>query len=476
MRLYSSIAEVRHALLSGQFSLPELVSLYLNRINQHAHLNAFIEVWPEEAVYRAEQIQQKLNNGTAGKLAGAVIGIKDNLLWKGHLSTSGSRILQGHVAAYTATALQRLLDEDALFIGRLNCDEFSMGSSGETSAYGPSRNPHQMERTPGGSSGGAAAAVAAQLCHAAIGSDTGGSIRQPAAFCGVVGFKPSYGSVSRYGLIAYGSSFDAVGPITQCVDDAHLIWETMQGADAHDATALGSTQVENAAAKLRVAVLRECFNHPSLSPIIRRKMVEVIEAMRQDGYEVEEVDLPMLSLIVPTYYILTTAEASSNLSRFDGVRFGQRASGVTDWDELYAKTRSEGFGPEVKRRILLGTFVLSSGYYDAYFTKAQRARTALKLATDAIFKHYDVVMSPVTTSEAFALGSHDKDPVAMYMEDIFTVHANLVGAAAIALPAGSMDSGLPFGIQWMAAQGNDRSLLDFSRHVSKHLSPAFTID
>lgn len=470
MRKYNSIIEVQSDLRSKVLSLPELVRYYISNIESKSSLNAFLEIWKEEAIQRALEIQDRFEKGTAGKLAGMVIGLKDNICYKDHAVSASSKILDGFHSIYNSTVVDRLLAEDAILIGRLNCDEFAMGSSNENSAFGAVRNPLDETRVPGGSSGGSAAAVAGDLCLAALGSDTGGSIRQPASLTGIVGFKPTYGRISRYGLIAYASSFDQIGPMTRSVYDAALLTEVMSGADDFDSTA-SSKEVPryskelNIQGKKKIAFIKECLESPGLNSEVRQKMENLIEKLREDGHEVEAVELPYLEHLVPTYYVLTTAEASSNLARFDGIHFGYRSKDAAGIDNTYKKSRTEGFGKEVKRRIMLGTFVLSSGYYDAYYGKAQQVRRVIHDMTMKVLSDYDFILTPTSTNEAFLLGENTKDPIAMYLEDIFTVQANLVGVPAISLPLGRKKSGLPFGIQLMGRKFEEKELLAFSNHL-----------
>ena len=404
-----------------------------------------------------------------------VIGIKDNICYKGHKVSAASKILENFESLFNATVIERLLAEDAIIIGRLNCDEFAMGSSNENSAYGPVKNPYNTETVPGGSSGGSTAAVAADLCLAALGSDTGGSIRQPASFCGLVGFKPTYGRVSRYGLIAYASSFDQIGPITKNIDDAALILKIIAGKDSYDST-LSSRPVPDfnselpTGEKFKIAYLKECIESPGLDPEVKDRIVEIIGQLRSLGHQVDPVDFPYLDYLVPIYYILTTAEASSNLSRFDGVHYGYRSPNAFDLESTYKKSRSEGFGKEVKRRIMLGTFVLSSGYYEAYYSKAQKARMIIRNKTREIFSGYDFIINPTTPGTAFKFGQKSKDPITMYLEDIFTVQANLAGIPAVSLPLGTHSSKLPYGIQLMADSFEDEKLLSFSKNLMQKFS------
>ncbi len=435
-------------------------------------MNAFLEVFEQSATADAERIDQKIKDGTAGKLAGMVIGIKDNICFKGHKVSASSKILENFESLYDATVIERLKNEDAIIIGRLNCDEFAMGSSNENSAFGTVKNPLDKNRVPGGSSGGSTAAVAANLCHAALGSDTGGSIRQPASFCGVVGLKPTYGRVSRYGLIAYASSFDQIGPITRSVEDAALILKVIAGADENDSTVSRKpvpalNNLPGAGKKHKIGYIKECIDNPGLDSEIKQRIEFIITELKADGHTVEPVEFSMLDFLIPTYYILTTAEASSNLSRFDGIHYGYRSPNAVDLESTYKKSRSEGFGKEVKRRIMLGTFVLSAGYYDAYYSKAQKARRMIKEKTEAILSSYDFILTPSTPGTAFEFGQKSGDPVTMYLEDIFTVQANLAGVPAISLPLGKHSNKMPFGLQLMGASFEEEKLLDFSETLMK---------
>ena len=467
--MYRTFAEVKSALASGATVL-DIVEHYLREIQQHQELNAFLEVFEDSAKEQAQQVDATIKNGNAGRLAGMVIGLKDNLCFKGHKVSASSKILEGFESLYTATAVQRLIDEGAVIIGRLNCDEFAMGSSNENSAFGPVKNPLDTTKVPGGSSGGSAAAVAAGLCTAALGSDTGGSIRQPASFTGTYGLKPSYGRISRYGLIAYASSFDQIGPFTNSLEDAALLTEIMSGKDEMDATSSSRT-VENLTeravpAKLRIAVIRESFEVSGIDPEVSGTMEKVMEKLRNEGHTVEMVSFPYMDYMVPVYYVLTTAEASSNLARFDGVHYGYRSSDAQGVEQTYVKSRSEGFGPEVKRRIMAGTFVLSHGYYDAYYTKGQKVRRVLQNTTNEIFANYDIILLPTTPSTAFGINAV-KDPIQMYLQDIYTVHANLTGNPAISLPLGKHSNGLPFGVQVMTDHFKEKELFDFSAYLEK---------
>lgn len=471
MQTYSSLAETRKGLASRSISCTSTVQHFLGRIEEQKHLNAFLEVFTASALLKAAEVDEKLKNGTAGKLAGLVIALKDNICYKSHQVSASSKILEGFQSLYSSTVVERLLAEDAIIIGRCNCDEFAMGSSNENSAFGPVLNPHDTKRVSGGSSGGSAVAVAAGLCHAALGTDTGGSIRQPASFCGVVGLKPTYGRVSRHGVIAYASSFDQVGPLTHTVSDAAAILEVMSGMDEFDSTLSSkavpsyTTELSQKQGKTKIAYIRECIEHEGLDPEIRQYMQDLIARLRAEGHTVEAVDFPFLEFLVPAYYVLTTAEASSNLSRYDGVHFGYRSPNAFDLESTYKKSRSEGFGTEVKRRILLGTFVLSEGYYDAYYGKGQKVRRLIQEKTNAIFNDYEFILLPTTPGPAFEIGANSSDPIKMYLEDIFTVHANHAGIPAISLPLAKNKAGLPFGVQLMARHFEESALLRFSDYL-----------
>lgn len=467
--MYKTFAEVKTALASGSTVL-EIVEGYLNAIQQNSDLNAFLEVFEGSAKEKAIEVDAKRKAGNAGRLAGMVIGLKDNLCYAGHKVSASSKILEGFESLYTATAVQRLLDEDAVIIGRLNCDEFAMGSSNENSAFGPVKNFLNKNLVPGGSSGGSAVAVSAGMCTATLGSDTGGSIRQPASFTGTYGLKPTYGRISRYGLIAYASSFDQIGPFTNSLEDSALLLEIMAGEDEFDST-VSSRSVEAYSSiegiqPKKIAVIQESLHTEGIDPEVVAKMEDTIAKLKADGHEVDFVSFPYLEYMVPTYYVLTTAEASSNLSRFDGVHFGHRSSTAVGVEQTYKKSRSEGFGPEVQRRIMAGTFVLSHGYYDAYYTKGQKVRRVLKNKTEEILNKYDLILLPTTPSTAFELNAV-KDPIQMYLQDIFTVHANLTGHPAISLPLGKHSNGLPFGIQVMGKNFGEKDLFNFSSYLEK---------
>jgi aspartyl-tRNA(Asn)/glutamyl-tRNA(Gln) amidotransferase subunit A len=475
---YKSISAIQQDIEKDIVSVQQLVIGYLENIRQQEHLNAFLEVFEDEALSRAKELDQKHREGMdKGKLFGCVMAIKDNICYQGHRVSAASKILEGFTSVYSATAVKRLLSEDAIIIGRTNCDEFAMGSSNENSAFGPVLNAADPTRVPGGSSGGSAVAVQACMCHAALGSDTGGSIRQPAAFTGIVGVKPTYGRVSRHGLIAYASSFDQIGPMTHSIDDAAKILEVIAGKDAFDSTS-SSCPVEvctfdSPVKRARLAVLANTVESESLQPEIKQITRDFIEQLRAAGNEVETVDFSLLDYLIPTYYVLTTAEASSNLARYDGVHFGYRSPRATDMDTVYKKSRTEGFGREVKNRIMLGTFVLSAGYYDAYYARAQKVRRLLRDELKKILLHYDFVLLPATPSTAFRLGEKTNNPVEMYLADVFTVLANLTGNPAICFPIGKDKSGLPIGIQLLANHFEEKKLLEFSHHWYENMSEKF---
>jgi len=472
VKTYSSISEVQTDLYSGSTTCVALTQSYIARINENKKLNAFLEVFEQSALEKAKQVDEKVKAKTAGKLAGLVIGLKDNICYKSHKVSASSKILENFESLYDATVVERLLAEDAIIIGRLNCDEFAMGSSNENSAFGTVLNPHNTAFVPGGSSGGSAAAVAADLCLAALGTDTGGSIRQPASFCGVVGVKPTYGRVSRYGAIAYASSFDQIGPLTKNIQDAALIMEVISGKDEFDSTvsskpvpAYSKEIASGTTKKYRIAYLKDCLEAEGLDAEIKKHIYALIDKLKSQGHTVEAVDFPYLDYLVPTYYVLTTAEASSNLARFDGINFGYRSPNATDLESTYKKSRTEGFGAEVKRRIMLGTFVLSAGYYDAYYSKAQRVRKLLQNKVNEIFADYDFILSPTTPGTAFKFGQKGADPIAMYLEDIFTVLANITGHPAISVPSGKHSNGMPFGVQLTAKAFAETELFSFSQNV-----------
>lgn len=474
MRTYATFREIQHDLQRGALTCLDLVRHHLGNIEKKAHLNAFLSVFSEEALERASIIDQKIKTGTAGKLAGLVVGIKDVLAYTGHPLQASSKVLDGFISQYNATAVQRLLDADAIIIGRQNCDEFAMGSSNESSAFGPTLNDADNTRVPGGSSGGSAVAVQADLCQVSLGSDTGGSVRQPAAFCGLIGLKPTYSRISRFGLIAYGSSFDCIGIFGKSVEDIAIVLEVIAGQDEEDST-VSRLPVPSYSEALKsgtdrpykVAYVREIDHAEGLQPEIRDAIRRKLDGIKAAGHSVDVIDFPLQEYVLPTYYILATAEASSNLSRYDGVRYGYRSPKTKDLQSLYKKSRSEGFGKEVQKRILLGTFVLSASYYDAYYTKAQKVRRIIREKTKAIFEQYDFIVMPITPTTAFKLGKHTDNPLEMYLADLFSVQANVAGVPAIAVPCGEDKLGLPIGLQLIADDFQESKLLHFSDALTK---------
>jgi aspartyl-tRNA(Asn)/glutamyl-tRNA(Gln) amidotransferase subunit A len=474
MDLYRSLENLQVDLLNKKINCAQLVDFYLKRIESFKSLNAFVEVFENSAIEKANQIDKKIEKGEPlGKLFGLVIGIKDNICYKDHKVTAGSKILDNYTSIYSATVVEKLLEEDAIIIGRTNCDEFAMGSSNENSFYGPARNPIDEEYVPGGSSGGSAAAVKAGLCLATLGSDTGGSIRQPAAFCGIFGLKPTYGRVSRFGLIAYGSSFDQIGPMANNISDIAKILEVISGSDDYDSTVSFSnvpaySQQLFSNKKYKIAYYKDAVEHPSIDKEIKDATLNFINKLTEQGHVVDGIDFNEIDYIVPAYYVLTTAEASSNLSRFDGVRYGYHAKDAADLESTYRNTRSQGFGKEVQKRIMSGAFVLSAGYYDAYYSKAQKVRRIIATKTNETFKQYDFILCPTTPAPAYKIGEKSDDPIAMYLGDIFTVQANLVGVPGISIPFGNTKSGLPIGLQLMAGKFEEAKLLDFSSQIEKY--------
>ena len=471
---YKNFSQKLSQIKDGKLSLVENVNYFLNRIQVNKNLNAYNFVFSEEAVNNAKVIERKIKNGNHGKLAGMVIAIKDVLSVKDKPNTCSSKILKDFTAIYNATAIQKLLIEDAIIIGKTNCDEFAMGSSNENSAFGNVLNPVDNKRVPGGSSGGSAAAVAAELCDAALGTDTGGSIRQPASFCGVFGLKPTYGRVSRFGLTAFASSFDSIGPFTTNTEDAALILEAISGWDGNDSTSSKnyvpkfSNEIALNEKKLKLGFAREYFGD-GISPEVKSTIENLIEKLKQQGFEIQEIHLPHSEYTIATYYILTTAEASSNLARFDGTRYGYRSQESSSLIDMYKSSRSEGFGSEVKRRIMLGTYVLSAGYYDAYYRKAQKVRRIIKQDFDEAFKKVDIILTPTSPTTAFKIGEKTTDPLEMYLSDIYTTSANLAGIPGINIPIGKDSTGLPIGMQLMANQFNEIDLLKMSYFIQEKL-------
>ena len=474
--MQNTIRQYHQDLLSGETTCLDTVRVFLDRIKQQEILNAFVEVYETEALEKAAELDKKRSMGSVlGKLHGVVVALKDVICYQGHKVTAASAILKNFTSIYSASVVQYLLAEEAIIIGNCNCDEFAMGSSNENSVYGPVRNSLDHTKVPGGSSGGSAVAVQANLCMVSLGSDTGGSVRQPADFCGVIGLKPGYGTVSRYGLIAYASSFDQIGIFGKHVEDVQKVLEVISQSDPNDSTmrhAVTSAEIKTGTKK-RFAVLKDALYHPALDKEIQTAIFGVLEQYKQAGHEVTEIDFGLIDYVVPAYYVLTAAEASSNLSRYDGVRYGHQtnrhSANVMDY---YTLNRTEGFGMEVKRRIMLGNFVLSSGYYDAYYSKAQKVRRLLVNKVNEIFESYDAILMPVSPTTAFEIGEKKQDPVAMYLADIFTVFANLTGIASIALPLFQHSNGMPFGMQLLMPSGKEKELLDLSEYIMSHQTEA----
>jgi aspartyl-tRNA(Asn)/glutamyl-tRNA(Gln) amidotransferase subunit A len=457
---------------AGETSSVAITEAVLDTIEQRdGDVHAFLSVTADEARQQAADVDRRVADGQpVGALAGIPVAVKDNMCVKGARTTCGSRILENFVPPYDATVVRKLREADAVIIGKTNLDEFAMGSSCENSAFGPTHNPHDLERVPGGSSGGSAAAVAAGMGVLALGSDTGGSIRQPAGFCGIVGLKPTYSLISRYGLVAFASSLDQIGPMTRSVADAAIMLGVVAGNDPHDATS-APTEVpdyldglEAGPKGMKIGVAREYFGE-GLSSEVRDSVTEKIDRLAGEGAEIVDISLPHMSHAIGTYYLIATSEASSNLARYDGVKYGYRAEEPGDLIEMYRKTRSEGFGAEVKRRILLGTYALSSGYYDAFYGKAQRVRSLIADDFRNAFEQVDAIVTPTTPSTAFKIGEKISDVLEMYLQDIYTVSANLAAIPGISVPAGTSSEGLPIGLQVLGPQFGEQAILRVARAV-----------
>jgi aspartyl-tRNA(Asn)/glutamyl-tRNA(Gln) amidotransferase subunit A len=469
-----TIDSARTAIASGETTAATLAGLHYDRIaSQDGNINSFLALSRERAMKQARKIDEMAAKGEAlPPLAGVPVGIKDVLTMQGAPATAGSLILKGYRPPYDATAVTKLEAAGAVLLGKLNCDEFAMGSSNENSAYGPVLNPKALNRVPGGSSGGSAAAVAANFAAVTLGTDTGGSIRQPAAFCGVVGVLPTYGRVSRYGLIAFASSLDRVGPLAKTVKDAAIVLQVIAGKDVMDATSSTRPvddyvgELAKSVEGLRIGVPQEYFGE-GLDSEIRGAIDAAIDGLKMVGCVVKPVSLPHTKYAIPTYYVIATAEASSNLSRFDGVRFGLRAEEATTLSAMFRKTRDAGFGAEVKRRILLGTYALSAGYYDAYYRKAQQVRTLLTQDFLTAFANVDVLVAPVTPTPAFKLGEKTDDPLKMYLEDIYSVAASLAGICGVSVPCGQTKEGLPIGVQIMAKHFDEATMLRVAQAIER---------
>ena len=458
--------ELAGQIKSGKTTAVEAMEAVIANIDsKEEELNCYVTFDREAALSAAKEAQKKIEAGElTGPLAGVPIAIKDNMCTEGVLTTCSSKILGNFIPQFSSEAVKRIEEAGAVVIGKTNMDEFAMGSTTETSAYGPTKNPWNTEHVPGGSSGGSAAAVAANECFCALGSDTGGSIRQPASYCGVVGMKPTYGTVSRYGLIAYGSSLDQIGPLCKDVTDCATIMEVIASHDKKDSTSVERKDTDftsalvDDVAGMRIGIPRDYFGE-GLDPQVKEAVLSAAEVLKSKGAIVEEFDLSLVEYAIPTYYTIAAAEASSNLERFDGVKYGFRAKDYDGLHSMYKKTRSEGFGPEVKRRIMLGSFVLSSGYYDAYYLKALRVKAMIKKAFDEAFAKYDVILGPVAPTTAPKLGSSLADPIKMYLDDIYTISVNLAGLPGISVPCGKDDNGLPIGVQLIGDCFNEKKLI-----------------
>ena len=466
--------ELGAAIKKGETTAVEAAESCFARMKEmESEVHAFINLDEERAMDQAKKVQKEIEEGKlTGPLAGVPVAVKDNICTKGLATTCGSRMLEHFVPPYDAFAARKLKEAGMVILGKANMDEFAMGSTTETSWYGVTRNPRNTQHVPGGSSGGSCAAVAAGECFAALGSDTGGSIRQPSSFCGVTGIKPTYGTVSRQGLVAYGSSLDQIGPIGKDVADCAALLQVIAGHDPGDSTSLErepwdfSESLKGDGAGLRVGLPRDYFGE-GLDEDVRRAVLQVAENLKEQGAAVEEFDLGLVPYAIPAYYVIASAEASSNLSRFDGVKYGFRAEGAEGLHDMYKKTRSQGFGPEVKRRIMLGSFVLSSGYYDAYYLKALRTKALIKQAFDKAFERFDVILAPAAPTTAPRLGESLQDPLKMYLGDIYTVSVNLAGLPAICLPCGADKEGLPIGVQMIADCFGEEKMIQAARAWEK---------
>ncbi|MBI5022638.1 MAG: Asp-tRNA(Asn)/Glu-tRNA(Gln) amidotransferase subunit GatA [Candidatus Magasanikbacteria bacterium] len=467
-----SITSIHNLIMKKQLSCQELVKSYLDKIKKDdGKIHAFLEVWSDEVMAKAKKVDAKIaKKEKIGLLEGILIALKDNLLYKNHLASSGSKILEKYIASYSATAVKKLEDVGAIFIGRTNMDEFAMGSSTENSAYGPTKNPRDLSQVTGGSSGGSAAAVTAKMCVAALGSDTGGSIRQPAAFCGAVGLKPTYSAVSRYGLMAMSSSLDQIGPLANTVEDAEIIFNAIKGRDAKDATSSVIARSEATKQsrfrndKIKIGIPKEYFVS-GLDPQIKQNILATVAKLEKDGAEVKKISLPHTDYALAAYYLIMPAEVSSNLARFDGVKYGLSSRGkAKNLLEMYNQTRANGFGAEAKRRIILGTFALSAGYYDAYYKKARQTQEIIKQDFVKTFKDVDYLITPTTPTTAFKLGERTDDPLTMYLSDIFTVSVNLAGLPAISIPNGLIN-GLPVGLQIISRPFEENNLFELGKII-----------
>ena len=462
-----TVHELQQKLKSKELTIKEIMESYCERINEkEPEVEAFVTTYLEEAKATAQEVQEKIDNGEKlGEYAGIPIGIKDNLCMKGTKTTCSSKMLENFVSPYDATVIEKLKDENIISLGKLNMDEFAMGSSTESSYFKKTKNPWNLNKVPGGSSGGSAAAVAANMVPWALGSDTGGSIRQPASLCGVVGLKPTYGLVSRYGLVAFASSLDQIGPITKDVKDSAILLSLIAGHDEKDTTSEPKEKkdyteaLKNDVKGLKIGVPKEFFGE-GINEEVKKELTKAIETYKELGAEIEEFSLDVAKYALATYYIIACAEASSNLGRFDGIRYGYRTPEYSNLKEIYKKSRSEGFGPEVKRRIILGTYVLSSGYYDAYYKKAQQVRTLVSNEFSKAFEKYDVILTPTSPVTAFNIGEKSNNPLEMYLADICTVSVNIAGVPAISIPCGVDSNGLPIGMQLIGNKFEEEKILN----------------
>lgn len=464
MREPVTYSEDRKAYLDGKVTVERRVKDFLTAIENRKELNVFVRRYEEEAINRAIRINKKLCNNTAGALAGMVIALKDNIAWKEHEINASSQILEGYKPSFSATTVNRLLQEDAIILGHVNCDEFAMGSANEFSKYGRVKNPYDTSITTGGSSGGPAAAVSAGLCHAALGSDTGGSVRQPSAFCGVFGLKPTYGEVSRYGLVSYASSLDQIGPISNSIDDLKRIMDVISGPDGKDHTLVSSFQKKtNKSSGKIVGYFKDLLEYEELDTEIKDYFVSLLTLMKVKGHKVVPVEFPYFDSLLPLYNVISTAEAATNLERYDGIRYGRREP-ADEWQESVRKTRSQGFGPEVKRKIIMGNTVLINNEKHRFYDQAVKVRRLLKRETDKIFDEVDFLISPTTPTVAHKAGQK-KEVIERYMADVFTFHANITGTPAVNLPVFIHSCGLPFGIQVSGSFFAEDQLLGFSKKI-----------
>jgi len=460
------IKKIRKELDSGKYSAEELTRKYLKTIKEKDEtVHAFLEVYEEDAIKQAQKADLRIKAGTADILTGIPCAIKDNILIKGKRCTAGSKILENYIAPYNAHVIDKLLEQDAVILGKTNLDEFAMGSSTENSYFGLTKNPYDLERVPGGSSGGSAAAVAADMCVFALGSDTGGSIRQPASFCGVVGLKPTYGRVSRNGLIAFASSLDQIGPFTKTIEDAKIVMDAIKGKDEKDSTSceVASSDIICDTRKIKIGVPKQYFGE-GLDPEIKKIIQENIKKLEEVGVELIDIELPHSKYALNCYYIIAPAEASANLARFDGVRYGFQAENTKDLEEIYIQTRTQGFGKEVKKRIMLGTYVLSSGYYDAYYKNALKVRTLIKKDFDDAFRRVDAIIGPTSPILPFKIGEKTEDTLSMYLSDIYTVSVNLVGLPGVSIPCGKVNN-LPVGLQIICPAFEESKMLNIAKLI-----------